>query len=238
MDCLKRYSFHMFLGFKNKNERVISRKGFFVKNIPEKSVERLCKYRQILLNILDSGKEFIFSHELAAILDSSPAQVRRDLMMLNITGTPQRGYNIRQFLQDISEVVDTKEGQLACLVGVGKLGQAILTYFSKRRPNLSIVAGFDSDVEKAGKQHGDCSIFAIDELQRVIREKEITVGIVTVPAPHAQTIVDTLVASGVKGIVNFAPTHLRVPQGVFLENLDITLSVEKTAYFAKFYSDR
>lgn len=209
-----------------------------MKDIPEKSVERLCKYRQILLNILDSGKEYIFSHELAAILDSSPAQVRRDLMMLNITGTPQKGYNIRQFLEDISDIVDSKEGQLACLVGVGKLGQAILTYFSKRRPNLSIVAAFDSDADKAGRQHGDCPILEISALEESIKNKNITVGIVTVPAPHAQSIVDVLVASGVKGIVNFAPTHIRVPKGVFLENLDITLSVEKTAYFAKFYSDR
>ncbi len=209
-----------------------------MKNIPEKSVERLCKYRQILLNVLDAGKEYIFSHELAAILDSSPAQVRRDLMMLNITGTPQKGYHIRKFLEDISDVVDSKEGQLACLVGVGKLGQAILTYFSHRRPNLSIVAAFDNDASKTGNEHGDCPIFLNSELQRIIKEKNITVGIVTVPAPHAQGIVDVLVASGVKGIVNFAPTHLRVPKGVFLENLDITLSVEKTAYFAKFYSDR
>jgi len=208
-----------------------------MKDIPEKSVERFCKYRQILLNILDSGKEYIFSHELAAILDSSPAQVRRDLMMLNIMGTPQRGYNIRQFLKDISDVVDTKEGQLACLVGVGKLGQAILTYFSKRRPNLSIVAGFDNDAQKIGKHHGECSIYSIDKLEQIIREKNITVGMVTVPASHAQSTVDVLVSCGVKGIVNFAPTHLRVPKGVFLENLDITLSVEKTAYFAKFYSD-
>ncbi len=209
-----------------------------MKIIPEKSVERLCKYRQILLNILDSGKEFIFSHELAAILDSSPAQVRRDLMMLNITGTPQKGYNIRQFLDDISDVVDSEEGQLACLVGVGKLGQAILTYFAKRRPNLSIVAAFDIDAAKAGRQHGECPIYNITELEQIIKNKNITVGIVTVPAPHAQSTIDTLVASGVKGIVNFAPTHIRVPKGVFIENLDITLSVEKTAYFAKFYSDR
>jgi len=119
------------------------------------------------------------------------------------------------------------------LVGVGNLGKAILSYFLKRRPNLSIVAAFDQDPEKTNRVYSGCQVHHIGQLEKFVSRERAAVGIITVPASAAQEAADTLIRAGVKGIVNFAPVQLKLPPGIFLEQLDITLSIEKVAYFAR-----
>ncbi|MGL1901513.1 MAG: redox-sensing transcriptional repressor Rex [Fibrobacterales bacterium] len=202
-------------------------------NISAKSIERLCRYRQILMNFISLGKTHIFSHELASDINSSPAQVRRDLMLLTLTGSPQKGYLIKEFLQEIRKIIDSDQTQNACMIGVGNLGRAVLTYFSNRKPTISIVAAFDDDPQKINRVISGCNSFHINTMLDAIKEHNITIGILTVPASDAQAIADTLINAGIKGIVNFAPVHLKVPKDVYLENIDITMAIEKTAYFAK-----
>jgi redox-sensing transcriptional repressor len=204
-----------------------------MENISAKSIERLCRYRQILMNFLSLGKTHIFSHELASDINSSPAQVRRDLMLLTLKGSPQKGYLIKEFLLEIRKIIDSGETQKACMVGVGNLGRAVLTYFSNRKPNISIVAAFDDDQQKINRVISGCNSFHINTMIDSIKEHNITIGILTIPACDAQAIADILIQAGIKGIVNFAPVHLKVPKNVYLENIDITMAIEKTAYFAK-----
>ncbi len=206
--------------------------------ISAKSIERLCRYRQILINFISLGKTHIFSHELASDINSSPAQVRRDLMILTLTGSPQKGYLIKEFLEEIKKIIDSDSTQNACMVGVGNLGRAVLTYFSGRKPNISIVAAFDDDQQKINRVIAGCNSYHINDIEKIILENNITVGILTVPACDAQGIANTLIRSGVKGIVNFAPVHIKVPKEVYLENIDITMAIEKTAYFAKANTDQ
>ncbi|MGL1933845.1 MAG: redox-sensing transcriptional repressor Rex [Fibrobacterales bacterium] len=204
-----------------------------MENISAKSIERLCRYRQILMNFLSLGKTHIFSHELASDINSSPAQVRRDLMLLTLTGSPQKGYLIKEFLQEIRKIIDSDQTQNACMIGVGNLGRAVLTYFSNRKPTISIVAAFDDDPQKINRVISGCNSFHINTMLDAIKEHNITIGILTVPASDAQAIANTLIQAGIKGLVNFAPVHLKVPKDVYLENIDITMAIEKTAYFAK-----
>ncbi len=204
-----------------------------MKNIPSRTIERLFHYRNILVALLASGKESIFSYELAQLSHTSPAQVRRDLMTVTPAGSPQRGYKISTLVGDVSAILDAPEGERAILVGTGHLGGAILSYFNHRRPKLSILAAFDSDPDKTGHVQSSCRTYPPSEMKRVVGEVNATIGIITVPMDQAQQVADVLVESGIKGILNFAPIRIKVPSSVHLENLDITLALEKTAYFSR-----
>ena len=201
--------------------------------IPEKIIERFCRYRQLLLEIRAKGEEYVFSHQLAQAIHASSTQVRRDLMKLPLRGSAQRGYHIDEMLTELTKIIDVPGGQQAALVGVGNLGLAILSYFIKRRPNLFIVAAFDNDPQKVNRVISGCKSYPLEQLEEIISREKVSVGIITVPADVAQEVADRFVQAGVKGIVNFAPVHLKLPENVFLETLDITMSIEKTAYFAK-----
>ena len=199
--------------------------------IPVKTIERLSLYRRILMD--QSGKLNIFSHELAALANGTPAQGRRDLMIIGQEGSPRKGYNIAQLISGIGDILDAPDGQRIALVGIGNLGRAILQYFMGRRPKLSISAAFDIDPDRVGRVIAGCRCYHIDEIAKVVKDENITVGIITVPAEEAQAAANELITAGVRGIVNFAPVRLRAPDSVYLSGLDITTSIEKTAYFAK-----
>lgn len=206
-----------------------------MKRVPEKSVERLLKYLELVKEKMSKGEHFVFSHELAAHVGVSPVQVRRDLMDFEIEGTPQKGYPVKDFFSQVCDHVKCDLKTKLALIGVGNLGKAILSYFLKRRPNLEIAAAFDSDIQKTDRIYCGCKVYHISELASVTKKEKISVGIITVPAEYAQETADMLVKAGIKGIVNFAPLMVRVPQDVFVDQIDITLSIEKTAYFAQKY---
>jgi redox-sensing transcriptional repressor len=201
--------------------------------IPQRTVERFFRYCQFLHTRLEAGSVHVFSHELAAAVGVSPEQVRRDLMNFKLKGTPQRGYPIKEFMAELYAHLESASLTKMVLVGAGNLGKAILSYFLKRRPNLSIVAAFDQDPEKTDRVYSGCQVHHVAQLEKIVNREKAAVGIITVPAACAQETVDALVRAGVRGIVNFAPAQVKVPPGVFLEQLDITLSIEKAAYFAR-----
>lgn len=204
-----------------------------MENIPQRTVERFFRYTQFLHSRLEAGAEHVFSRELAAAVNISPEQVRRDLMNFALKGTPQKGYPIREFLAELYQHLESSSLTKMVLIGVGNLGKAILTYFIRRRPNLSIVAAFDADPERCNRVYSGCQIYPVERLAEIVAKEGATVGIITVPAAGAQQAADALTRAGVKAIVNFAPAQLKLPGDVFLEQLDITLSIEKAAYFAK-----
>jgi len=201
--------------------------------ISDKTIGRLSLYRRLLRRGIPGGCRYIFSHELAALAGVTAAQVRRDIMNIGYSGNPNRGYDVKELAESIGNFLDAPEGQRAALVGVGNLGRAILAYFSGRRPKLSIAAAFDIDPAKCGKVIHGCRCYSVKELGEVVRGKDITVGIITVPASEAQGTADLLVEVGIKGILNFAPVPLRIPPGVYVEDIDMTMSLEKVAYFAR-----
>ena len=190
-------------------------------------------YRRLLESSIPGGRDTVFSHELAGLACVTPAQVRRDLMATGCSGSPGRGYRIRDLIEGISKVLDDPEGQSVALVGVGNLGRAILAYFSGRRRNLRITASFDVDPLKTGRVINGCRCYSMSELGDVLERGRIKTAILAVPAGKAQETTDALVAAGVRGILNYAPVPLRVPDGVFLEERDMTMSLETVAFFAR-----
>lgn len=203
-------------------------------HLSDKVIGRLSLYRRMLERADNGGPEpeHIFSHELAAMAGSTAALVRRDLMSIGFSGSPKRGYDVRELVGCINDFLDAPDGQRAVLAGVGNLGRALLAHFTFRRPKLPIVAAFDVDPNLTGRVVQGCHCFAVSELREKVEELHAEVGIVTVPASVAQGVAEEMVRGGVKGIMNFSPVALRVPGSVFVENMDLTMAFEKVAFFA------
>ena len=201
--------------------------------LPDKTVERLCKYRRVLYNQLSEGKQHIFSHELASLLHITSVQVRRDIMLIGYSGTLRKGYDIQDLVTLIGEILDTTDGQKAAIIGLGNLGSSILGYFNGKRSKLAITAAFDTDTDKTNRVFAGVKCYHIDDLAEVIKKENIKMAILTVPAKASMQILDTLIMSGIKGIMNFTPKSLHVPDNIYLEEYDMVTSLEKIAYFIK-----
>ncbi|MCU0642889.1 MAG: redox-sensing transcriptional repressor Rex, partial [bacterium] len=148
-------------------------------------------------------------------------------------GSPVHGYDITQLMDSISEIIDAPDMQHVALAGLGHLGRAVLDYFQGRRPKLQIIAAFDTDPGKINQVIHGCRCYHTDELEKVIKENSIDVGILAVPVDEAQEIAERMVAAGIRGLLNYAPMRLKLPNEVFVENRDMIMAVEKAAYFAR-----
>ena len=139
---------------------------------------------------------------------------------------------MHELLEAIEDYLGTQD-IVTVLVGIGNLGRALMAYFSLRRPRLCIEAAFDVDPKKVGRVIHGVRCHAMDEIDEVCREQGAHVGIIAVPAGNAQAVADSLIRAGVRGLLNFAPVPLHVPDGIYVENMDMTMSLEKVAFFAR-----
>jgi redox-sensing transcriptional repressor len=200
---------------------------------PARTVERLSRYRRLLHQLHQQGVLHIYSHQLAEYVGATAAQVRRDLLAVRYPGNPRRGYHVQGLAHSIDRFLDGPVPEPVVLVGVGNLGRALLAYFAGRRPNLVIAAAFDTAPDRVGRVIHGCRCYPMADLAAVVREQQVRMGVVTVPAPAAQEVADRLVAAGICGILNFAPATLTVPRTVHVETIDLTVSLEKVAFFSR-----
>lgn len=203
------------------------------KRLPDKTVERLSQYRRALLNYLSGGKHHIFSHEIANLLHITAVQVRRDIMLIGYTGTLRQGYDVKELIDLIGKIIDSREGQKVAVIGVGNLGRAIMGYFSGKRTRLSIVAAFDSNPEKVDRVYAGVPCYHSQVMMETIRHEGISIAIISVPGESAERVAQDLIMAGIKGIVNFSPKPLNVPPHVYLQEFDMLTMLEKVAYFVK-----
>lgn len=202
---------------------------------PERAVARLIQYRHQLNRLAGEGVRWAHSQDLARLSGASAAQVRRDLMGVGYTGTPIRGYDVLLLARALTKFLDVPEGHEVALVGLGQLGGAILSYFD-RRSDFRVVVGFDRDARKVSRTWLGCECLPIARLEPTVRARKIRLAILAVPSSAAQDVAERLVKAGIRGMMNFAPVRLRLPDAVFVENVDITTVLEKVAFFAR--SDR
>ncbi len=202
------------------------------KKISSKTVERMSQYRRVLGRLAESNATHVYSHELAYLCGLSAAQVRRDLMTIGFTGSSARGYDVSELLRRVSDFLGFSRERRLALVGIGYLGRALLDYFVDRNPIFRICAAFDADLDKVDRVIHGVRCYPVDKMGEILRPLQVQTGIITVPASAAQQVAFELVECGVTGLLNFAPVQLRVPPGVYLENLDLTSALEKVAYFA------
>ena len=210
----------------------------FIKNLPHKTVERLSQYRRALLMILSKEKTHVFSHEIAQMLHITPVQVRRDLMLIGYSGNLRKGYDIKELIELIGKIIDSDRGQRVAVVGLGNLGKAIISYFKGKRSKLAIIAAFDVNPEKINRVYDGVACHHISQISDIIKQNNISIGIIAVPTEQAPEIAETMVLAGIKGILNFTPKPLNVPPFVYLEEYDMITSLEKVAFFAKKNDER
>jgi redox-sensing transcriptional repressor len=203
------------------------------KKLPDKTVERLSQYRRALLNYLSGGKQHIFSHEIANLLHITAVQVRRDLMLIGYTGTLRQGYDVKELVEIIGKIIDTRDGQKVAVIGIGNLGRAIMGYFSGKRTKLSIVAAFDNNPEKTDKIYAGVQCYHVDQLAEIIKKEGISIAVISVPGEEAVMVAEVLIMHGIRGILNFSPKPLNVPSHVYLQEYDMITMLEKIAYFVK-----
>lgn len=200
----------------------------------DKTIGRLSLYRRLLHELQEKRVHHVFSYQLAALAGVSAAQTRRDIMEVGYNGSPQHGYDVEILAQAIAAVLDLSGGvEPVVLAGLGNLGRAIVSFFRQRHPRLTIVATFDADPQKAGRVIHGTRCYPMDRLADVAREHQARVGIIAVPAANAQEVAWQLINAGVRGILNFAPVPLKVPDGIYVEDFDMTMCLEKVAYFAR-----
>jgi redox-sensing transcriptional repressor len=202
------------------------------RKISTRSVERLSIYRRALMHGRHEFGPSVYSHQLAQACQLTAAQVRRDLMAIGYSGNPNSGYDVKRLLSSLATFLDSQETRAVAIVGMGYLGRAIAAFLANRSDKIRLVAAFDVDLDKIGLSFSDVRCYSVRQMPEVLAEKRIDIAIVTVPADHAQHVAEQLVAAGVTGILNFAPVVLRLPPRTYVENIDMSVSLEKVAFFA------
>lgn len=207
-------------------------------NLPERTVERLSEYRRMLLRNFyqgDNTKTHIYSHELASLHGITAVQVRRDLMLIGFSSDTKKGYNIKELIGFIDSILETKETTNVAVVGMGNMARALTSYFNGKRTKLKIVASFDTDPEKVGAIISGVTCYDIKSLVEIVQRENIKILILTLPSSQVAPIMDDIVASGVKGILNFTAWSLNFDKHVdiYVQDYDIITLLEKIAYFSK-----
>ncbi|MEN8229024.1 MAG: redox-sensing transcriptional repressor Rex [Bacteroidota bacterium] len=201
--------------------------------LPERTVERLSEYRRSMLQCLEEGKTHIYSHELAELHHNTAVQVRRDIMFIGYTSMQRKGYDVRELINVIGEILDSEKGMNVAVIGMGNLGRAFTTYFVGKRSKLNIIAAFDVDTNKIDRVISGVKCYPLSRLKEVVESHNISIAIMTVSADSAVEVSEQLVEAGIKGVLNFTTVPLNVAPDVYLDEYDMITSVEKVAYFVK-----
>lgn len=199
--------------------------------IPKLTIPRLSLYYRALLESRVSA--FISSDELAKLTQFSAAQVRKDLTYFGEFGTPGKGYKITGLKEAILKILGTGRECNIALIGAGNLGLALLAYKGFTAQGFRIVAAFDNNLSKIGKTFEGVLIRGMNELPKVVKNENIEIAVIAVPAEVAQEAVDKLVKSGIRAILNFAPIRPKAQKGVEILNIDLSIELERLAYFLK-----
>lgn len=193
-------------------------------DISPSTLKRLPIYLHYLKSMV--GKQVnVSATQIAGALDFGEVQVRKDLASISCGGKPKVGYAIKVLIGEIEEYLGISERNEAVIVGVGRLGQALLEYNGFSEFGLTITAGFDVREDVIGTNVGGKPILDASGMENYVRENGTTMGIVTVPAKNAQVTADNLVKAGIKAIWNFSPTHIVVPDSVAVKNENLAASL-------------
>ncbi len=204
-----------------------------VLEIPEVVINRLPVYARALADLAADGESVVSSQALGERLDVTPAQIRKDLSYFGRFGKQGRGYNVHSLLAKLREILGLDRKWRVCLVGVGRLGQAIAEYGGFEPQGFQIVAVFDSDPAAVGKTVGGALVRHSDDLESFLRTNPVDIGIVAVPAVAAQQVVDRLVNAGIDAILNYAPMAPHVPQNVTIRHIDPVLAMQSMTFYIK-----
>lgn len=196
-----------------------------IKPTPEPTLRRLPKYLNLLTKLKEENITEISSTLIANELGLDPTQVRKDIQYTGIEGKPKTGFFIDDLIRAIRTFLNWDNTTDAFLVGVGSLGTAMLGYKQFKLHGINFVAAFDNDPNKIGNYIHSIPVLPIEKLTNLASRMKVHIGVLTVPANVAQTVADMMVAGGILAIWNFAPTHIKVPDNIIVENAQLTHSL-------------
>jgi redox-sensing transcriptional repressor len=201
------------------------------RQIPEVVVSRLPMYVRGLAELHQDGIDFINSQDLGHRFGMSPDQIRKDLSYFGKFGRQGRGYNVALLLSELRQILGLDRQWCMAIVGVGRLGRAIMDYKGFVPRGFKIVAAFDKERTVIGKSVSGIVIQDMAELETAVRDKKVDIAVVAVPSTEAQEVIDKLVRSGIKSILNYAPVYAYVPKDVRLEAIDPVLALQGMTYY-------
>ena len=201
------------------------------KMISKATIDRLPLYFRTLRLVEDEQIQIISSDELGRRLDITPEQIRKDLATFGQFGRKGIGYDVRDLKEKLANILGLQNNWRLAIVGVGHLGGALANYVNFASLGFSVVALLDVNKKLIGTKVNDIPVNNVANMKKVVEKYKVDIGVITVPADEAQGVADLLVAAGVKGIWNFAPTKLSVPPEIPLVNEDLSIGLSALSYY-------
>jgi redox-sensing transcriptional repressor len=194
-----------------------------MKQVPFPTLQRLCTLFQILRTLKGQAQTYTSSQELASLCGTTAFTIRKDIATLGITGNSGQGYEIEKLMNLIGDSLGLLKRKKVCVIGLGRLGSALLENPGFNNDEFEVVAGFDSNINKIETTKSAIPLFPFYQLSTVVSRLGIEYSLLAVPAQAAQDVTDKLVESGVKGIINFAPVMIKsVNKQIVIRNVDMT----------------
>ena len=190
--------------------------------VSNNTLERICRIFGYLDALEKKEISLVSSRELAKAIGATEYTVRKDISLLGVTGYTRKGYEVSSLKQQLGEKLALTKKRKACIVGLGRLGTALLDYEKFQEDGFEIVAGFDCSINKIERIRTTIDVFEVGQLETIVKQRNIDLGIVTVPADSAQDIADRLIKAGVKGILNFSPVKISTPKNIMYLDMDFT----------------
>ncbi|MCZ7535791.1 MAG: redox-sensing transcriptional repressor Rex [Acidimicrobiia bacterium] len=202
-----------------------------LRRIPEATVARLPVYYRALVETAEQQVVTVSSERLAELAGVNAAKVRKDLSYLGSYGTRGVGYDVEHLLHEVAHELGLTQDWPVAIVGSGNLGAALAGYKGFGARGFRIVAVFDVDPARLGRRIGELEVEPFSDLDRVVRERGVAIGMIATPASAAQDVTDRLVDAGVRSILNFAPTVITVEDSVSLRKVDLAIELQILAFY-------
>jgi redox-sensing transcriptional repressor len=200
------------------------------RDIPEATVARLPVYLRALVSLAETGTSTCSSEELAQAAGVNSAKLRKDLSYLGSYGTRGVGYDVDYLRYQIAREIGVTQDWPVVIVGIGNLGHALANYSGFRSRGFRVVALLDADPSRQDEVVAGVDVRPFDDLEAIVSEHSVAIGVIATPALAAQDVADRMVACGVTSILNFAPAVLAVPTGVDVRKVDLSIELQILAY--------
>ena len=201
--------------------------------VPDVVVLRIPIYLRALIQLKALGEIVVSSSQMGDFLQITPAQIRKDLNYFGSFGTQGRGYAVSALCEALQQILGLEGKWPVCVIGAGRLGEAIVNYSDFGPEGFDIVGVFDSDARQIDRRIGSVTVQSMGKLAETIKKHNILIGIVSVPARYTQEVIDELISHGVLGILNYAPVVPQVPDGVVLRNIDPVLALQSMTFYLR-----
>ncbi|MBA2459303.1 MAG: redox-sensing transcriptional repressor Rex [Gemmatimonadales bacterium] len=201
-----------------------------MRKVAESTVRRLSLYLRFLEEFEGQGMGTVSSSALASRGGTTSAQVRKDLSFFGSFGKRGLGYPVPELAERLRQILGLKRRYQVALIGAGKIGSALVQYRGFRQRGFDIVAIFDSDPAKIGRQWNGLTVLDVEALERELGRNPIDMAVLVTPGEAAQGVTDRLIGQGVKAILNFAPVQLNVPDDVVVKTVNLALELETLSY--------